>query len=527
MPYPKKVWVKLNRPEGEVNLRDKQGRDIGDIPEGTELTVTDIDAQGRYIVEGYIASSVVQDTDPNAPPVLDWAWPTQYHFVTQAWGNDPDFYRPYGLPGHEGIDIRAYSGSQLYAVWDGVVTRIDAGPNYGNYGYSMRIRYEWQGVIHEVIYAHGVPGSARFSVGDPVKRGDVIMLADATGNVQQGRAHLHLSLKLLGKTYVDIGPNGLVRVWPNNLHDPTPYLLPGSVPEPPQYATLDEGHALKGLHGIADPRIEAWNQFNLIDVVRECSFESVKVLCPGTSAQQVQAMRDKGARFIYARLFAHMGEPRGDTLELRARWFVDEVYDDLFYLYTNGNVRYVEIHNEPNLVIEGLGSNWNNGVEFGVWFSYVTAILKDRLPQLKVGFPGLSPGPTIYDPENPRNNRQDSTVFFAQARQAVTQSDFLCQHTYFGGDGSQWQVMIEQINSFADAHKNKVILVSEFSNNSTLSSKADKGQQYKQFYVAAQLQLRPNVGALNVFVLWSSGGFQHECLVEKDGTRSAIVQALS
>src|SRR5687768_4129640 len=117
MAYPKRVWVKLNRPEGEVNLRDKAGNDIGDIPEGTELTVTGIDSQGRYIVEAFIASGVTQETNPNTQ-VLAWHWPTEYHHITQDWGNDPQYYGQFGLPGHEGLDIRAYTNSKLYAVWD-------------------------------------------------------------------------------------------------------------------------------------------------------------------------------------------------------------------------------------------------------------------------------------------------------------------------------------------------------------------------------------------------------------------------
>lgn len=518
MAYPKRVWVKLNRPEGEVNLRDKQGRDIGDIPEGMELTVTGIDAQGRYSVEAFIASGVTQETDPNASTILNWHWPTQYRFVTQAWGNDPAFYKPYGLPGHEGVDIRAYHGTEVYAVWDATVTRIDEPglPGYGNYGYSMRIRYEWQGITHEVTYAHGVIGSAKFNIGDRVRRGDVLMLADATGNVQQGRAHLHLSLKLLGKTYTDIGPNGLVRTWPNNLHDPTPYLFPDPTP---QYATLPEGHALKGLHGPADPGTWAWDQFNLLDVVQQCGFESVKVLCPGTSAGQVQTLRAKGAKFIYARLFAKMDERRGDSLGQRATWFFNEVISALRDLY-NAGLRYVEIHNEPNLVNEGLGTNWNNGTEFATWFMLVAQFLETALPGIQCGFPGLSPGGTIP------GIRQDSTTFFNQAQRAVSDADWLGFHAYYGGDGSSWSTMLQQINTFAEANKGKIILVTEWSNNAEAISKEIKGPQYKLIYDAAKQRLKPNIGTLSVFVLWSSGAFQHETLVEKDGTRSAIVQAL-
>lgn len=517
MPYPKRVWVRLDRPEGEVNLRDKVGRDIGDIPEGIELTVTGIDAQGRYIVEAYIASSVCQDTDPNAPAVLNWAWPTEYKVVTQNWGARPEYYQQFGLPGHDGKDIRAYIGSKLFAVWDGIVTRLDTNPaTWGAYGYSIRVRYEWQGDTHEVIYAHGQAGSAKVKVGDRVTRGQHIMNAGNTGNVQG--AHLHLGLKVIGKTYTDIGPNGLVRVWPNNLHDPTPYLFPETTP-PPQYATLDEGHALKGVHSPADPGAWAYTQ-PVLNAIERTHMDAVFVLCPEADPATIDKIRAQGVSFIAARLFAHMGERRGDTIEQRANWFIAEVKQSAIALYAKG-IRYYQLHNEPNLLIEGLGSNWNNGIEFAQFFSYVVSILKLDMPLAKFGFPGLSPGGTIP------GVRQDSAVFFSQAQQAVNQSDWLGLHQYFGNEGVTYGSAVQSIAKFCNEHRDKVVLLTEFSNSNREVAKAIKGQEYKAFYVALKTQTPPNLGAAFAFVVSSTSGFEHETFVEKDGTHSAIVHALS
>lgn len=508
MAYPKRVWVKLNRPEGEVNLRDRVGRDIGDIPEGIELTVTGIDAQGRYTVEAFIASSVVQDTDPKEST---WVWPVgnPLHRINHKF-NEP---RTYGNKKHEGVDLEARLGDALYAVQAGIVRKVWTwqGGKTGNNAYGNWLIIEHDSGGYSTMYCHMQRFAAGIVVGKRVNRGQEIGKAGSTGN--STAAHLHLTV-----THPVLGLDGYV--WPKVVN-PEPLLANTIDPSPtPVYATLPEGHALKGLHGPADPGEWAWDQYNLLDIVRECSFESVKVLCPGTSPTQVQVMRDKGAKFIYARLFAKMDESRGDSMEQRAMWFFNEIINSLRPLY-NAGLRYVEVHNEPNLTQEGLGINWNNGVEFAVWFSYVVALLKLDMPQIKCGFPGLSPGGTII------GVRQDSSIFFTQAQQAVSQADWLGFHSYYGGDGSQWPTMITQINSFADANRGKVILVSEWSNNSESASKDIKGQQYKQFYAAGKAQLRPNVGALNVFVLWSSGAFQAECLVEKDGTRSAIVAALA
>lgn len=298
------------------------------------------------------------------------------------------------------------------------------------------------------------------------------------------------------------------------------WLHPKPVSVPVEYATLPEGHALKGLHGPADPGIWAWNQHSVIDVVGQCHFDAVKVLCPGTSGDQVQTMRAMGAELIVARLFAKMGERRGDTLEQRAIWFVNEVRQPAIALY-NAGVRYMEVHNEPNLIIEGLGVNWNNGVEFATWFSYVVGLLKVDMPLLKAGYPGLSPGGTIP------GVRQDSTLFFNSSQQAASEANWLGFHAYYAGDGSTWSTMLQQINTFAEANKSKVVLVSEWSNNNEAVNKQTKGSEYRMIYEAAKDRCKPNVGALCVFVLWSSGAFQHECLVEKNGNRSAIVAALS
>lgn len=141
-------------------------------------------------------------------------WPTSYKVVTQLWGANPDNYRPFGLPGHDGVDIMAPSSSRVMAVASGVVAAIHTNPTSHNYGIHVRINHS-EG--YQTIYAH--LESVSVAVGQSVVGGQQIGKADNTGNSQG--SHLHLSLKRLGYTYTD-PVTGIV--WPFNLFNPEPEL---------------------------------------------------------------------------------------------------------------------------------------------------------------------------------------------------------------------------------------------------------------------------------------------------------------
>ena len=127
---------------------------------------------------------------------LKLRWPTDYHVVVQPFGVNPDLYRRWGLPGHEGVDIRAPKGANVYACADGSVARVDiynGDPGLQPYGNSVRLQHR-DGYL--TIYAHLLQTLVK--VGEVVKAGQVIGLADATGNASGD--HLHLSLKRNGAT---------------------------------------------------------------------------------------------------------------------------------------------------------------------------------------------------------------------------------------------------------------------------------------------------------------------------------------
>jgi hypothetical protein len=136
-------------------------------------------------------------------------WPTQYRVITQHFGVNPQNYAQFGLPGHEGVDIRAPNGSQIFCVASGQVRAVNTKTSH-NYGIHVRVDHR-DG--YQTIYAH--LQKALVKAGDQVQAGTVLGLADNTGN--SFGAHLHLTLKLKGSKYGN---------WPSDIIDPTPFLLP-------------------------------------------------------------------------------------------------------------------------------------------------------------------------------------------------------------------------------------------------------------------------------------------------------------
>ena len=142
------------------------------------------------------------DTKPTPPKpkpdeqALKLAWPTDYKVYTQKFGERPEFYSKFGLPGHEGVDIRCPTGTNVYACADGLVSQIGWRTANHPYGYSVRVRHKRADGEYETVYAHLVDGSAKVKEGDTVTAGQIIALGDNTGN--SSASHLHLSLKKIG-----------------------------------------------------------------------------------------------------------------------------------------------------------------------------------------------------------------------------------------------------------------------------------------------------------------------------------------
>lgn len=149
-------------------------------------------------------------TDPQPSEFRFEAWPSEFRAVTQKFGVNSQDYAKFGLPGHEGIDIRAPSGSKIFCVAPGLVKLVHPSESGHNYGIHVRVLHA-EG--YETVYAH--LQSIAVAEGQPVMAGQLLGLADSTGNTKG--AHLHLTLKHDGETR-----DG----YPNNIIDPTPFLAP-------------------------------------------------------------------------------------------------------------------------------------------------------------------------------------------------------------------------------------------------------------------------------------------------------------
>jgi hypothetical protein len=284
------------------------------------------------------------------------------------------------------------------------------------------------------------------------------------------------------------------------------------------------------LHGPADPG-GGWVSA-AFDVVQLSKVRALKMLVPDLQPDEVARLRQINPdMFIMARLFSNqLGEPRGDgTPEGAGRWLAREVADpgdanSPMNRAFNAGIRFFEVHNEPNLSLEGLGVNWRDGAEFARFFQAAVDVLRPRYPGAQFGFPGLSPGPV----GGPR--LIDQKTFLQQAAAAVEQADFVCCHVYWGQEGVDLQAALDQLKEFCGQFPQKRIICSEFSNNSPQLAREAKADEYFRFYQACR-ELPSNLGAMFAFVLsWrddrNSEGFLQ---LNEDGSNwvmTAMAEAL-
>jgi hypothetical protein len=125
--------------------------------------------------------------------------------ITQLFGEDPEFYKRFGFPGHNGIDYAISSGSSVAAAAGGTVAMV-AFEN-GGYGNYVKISHVDGSKKYHTYYAH--LASAAVSPGQKVKAGAVIGFSDNTG--ASTGPHLHFGLRIDGenppfKGYVDPMP---------------------------------------------------------------------------------------------------------------------------------------------------------------------------------------------------------------------------------------------------------------------------------------------------------------------------------
>jgi murein DD-endopeptidase MepM/ murein hydrolase activator NlpD len=100
---------------------------------------------------------------------------------------------------HSGIDFTPGAGVPIEAVADGVV--VGSSVADGSWGVHVTIEHDIDGVTYRSAYAHMQSGSMTLSLGDKVKRGQVIGRVGNTG--QSFGAHLHFVIQTADGTFID------------------------------------------------------------------------------------------------------------------------------------------------------------------------------------------------------------------------------------------------------------------------------------------------------------------------------------
>jgi uncharacterized protein YgiM (DUF1202 family) len=184
-------------------------------------------------------------------------WPVDSHRVNQFFGENPQFYQKFGLDGHEGLDLRAPTGANIYAAAEGLVY-FAGHPENHPYGLLIRIKHEHEGEIYRTIYAH--LKEIFVKEGQKVRVGELIGLADNTGN--SFGSHLHLTLVKDGAQIAGY-TNGIIDPWPYLQATETP--PPDASTPPPSdlvvYTTVELNmraqanttSAIRGLLGVGEP----------------------------------------------------------------------------------------------------------------------------------------------------------------------------------------------------------------------------------------------------------------------------------
>jgi hypothetical protein len=297
----------------------------------------------------------------------------------------------------------------------------------------------------------------------------------------------------------DDGRQGWVAV----MGDGTPNVTT-TKPTPPVFASVVPwGKCYAGL-GAAESRLINAQE---LGVIRKSRVEAFKLLTTGDAGENKQNITElqkiNSNMFIVARLFFSANRPNKFTPED----FVAFCNNGITACYEK-NIRYFEVHNEPNHPNEGMDWNWSDGAGFGAWLSKVLAILRPRFPDAKFGYPGLQPQPNV-------------PAFLQGSAAAIAQCDWIGVHNYWysadqppypmngNNAGMGWR-------DYRNRFPNKLLMITEFSNNSKDVSDTDKGHQYATYY--SLLRNEPNLGAAFAFALnWPSQDDNKEGWIHKNG----------
>ena len=446
-----------------------------------------------WYAEYYPGVNVLFRPAPDVEPDAFWLDnPLARDIYVTSYFDEPRDYDGDGDPEqkHEGVDLAGLLNGQpvqVRAAQAGVVSSVNSHPT--GFGNHIIIRHDWpDGHTYYTWYAH--LSQMTVSQGQEVSIGQPIGITGESGNATG--IHLHLSLQHIG--------HGLSGYVIPDVVDPLPFLP--TTPPP-------LGDTKMGLHATADP-VLATGETAIFQTARIEMIKALSHLAPGDVSALAGALPD--ASWV-VRVFLSMA-----GRDISPAQFVADTFSDLSRTLGRlpGREIVIELHNEPNLVAEGMTSSWNNGTEFQVWFLDVLQRYRAALPGRTFLYPGLSPGGSIP------GIRQDHLQFMEQSKEAIRAADGLAIHGYWAVDfpmGATLQ-MIDDIMSFLEINEMAEIpiWVTEASNNKGGTTPQNKGAEYITF--RNELKQRPTMRGVTYFVASANHpDFQEEVWISNGVSR--------
>lgn len=288
--------------------------------------------------------------------------------------------------------------------------------------------------------------------------------------------------------------------------------LSGDGPEPPPDPP-STGSARLGLHGTADPGAYPDGEAELFTTAK---VEAIKVLSSANpDLVRLMSVDNPDALWI-VRAFLKFGgrniSPNqffDDTINDVKRTLT-KIRDGWAYTGANGSDIWLELHNEPNLIEEGLSTSWGSGTYFNEWLRSVVLLYRSALPEIKLMYPGLSPGPAIP------NYRQEAFEFLSQSMESASMCDGIGAHIYWNTLPATPYTMeagLGVLDHYLSMIPSKPWFVTEASNNKQ-GNPAEKGQEYIKFH--SHLMQRPLVKAVTYYISSASVGYEDEVWLGTD-----------
>jgi hypothetical protein len=416
------------------------------------------------------------------------AWPTEFPIITQSFGSNPEIYGAYGFPGHEGVDIWALMGSKVFCCMDGEVYKVHEVARVHPYGKHICILHKGG---YRTVYGHLL--RIDVEVGQLVKAGQVIGLADTTGTSSGN--HLHLSLRHDGAT------ERMETNYPKDVIDPTPYLV---WPEGPTCKTFNRiewaaGKCLVGAHGRVDGVLRKGD----IDVIKTARLEAIKISLHETRETIDMLRRINPGMLLMARIDRPSWDEPVDVDD-----FLGAIEKDIGRLLGLG-VRQFEVLANPNLVGKGWARSWRDGTEFGEWYMRLLEKLREKFTGARFGFPGLSPGGSLI------GHRMSADDFIAGAAQAAATADWIGVNCHWT-DGASMRAAETAYEEYRARFPSKLLMITEFSNPTGDDGDMEKAQQYLDFYRG--LRNTPGIGAAFAFAISAENG--HNEVAWRNGSDS-------